>query len=781
MEDGVKLKLMGVLLVLAASAWSQRLEHKIVLPDSLTSAKRPSVLLYNPTDTTLWVGADQQVLVLKPVTGAWVAKMRVQHQVTQMCLNQSRDKVYIGSMSDSMMVADAATHSIVRRVPNAGPALQLVHSRASDRIFYAAQDTFLGVVDCALDSVIGHIAVNGIVSDICVNPDGSKLYCATEADMNMQVIDCIAESVVKSFWTGYGPFHLFYNPLANKVYCTEYEDEDLAIVDAVRDSLLRFISFDYRPGVLGFNPRENKVYCALQATALAVISGATDSLLAEAYVDGTASAIACDSLNNVVYATASGNDCVSLVNGSNNGSMGHLPVGDNPVAVCNAPGAGKLYVANRNDASLTEVGGDPPQVLGTLVIGMEPWLLDWAGNVNRVYCTDRHRGRLAVIDADRDSVCSIKALPVPALAVLAVPAENKVYCAGGSPADSTALSVVVQPQDSLARTTKLAGYVQSMLYDPAFRMLVLLDDYPLQLLGVDCRNDSLRWSVALPGQVGGMTLAFQEDRVFVGSGDSVTAYDAETGSRFASIQLAGWPYLLSYVSGHNQVAVAQQLGDSIVFISAATCSVAGRVWTPGYTASMVYNRRHDRLYCSSGDSGLVAIDCATLEVTPIPSTYSASRLLLDTIADKLYSLAYATVQVLDCNTNLLVESLPIGDEGGTLAWNPVNRRVYVSMPMESEILAFYDSTIAAIAEAPASVLEFRTVPGIVAKTMFIPGLTDPQMKTRIFLLDMTGRRVRALKPGLNDVSSVAAGVYFVRDLRPGVGGRGEVRKVVIAR
>jgi hypothetical protein len=49
------------------------------------------------------------------------------------------------------------------------------------------------------------------------------------------------------------------------------------------------------------------------------------------------------------------------------------------------------------------------------------------------------------------------------------------------------------------------------------------------------------------------------------------------------------------------------------------------------------------------------------------------------------------------------------------------------------------------------------------------------------LFDMTGRQVMALRPGLNDVRSLAPGVYFVME-RSAVGGERSavsVRKVVL--
>jgi hypothetical protein len=89
---------------------------------------------------------------------------------------------------------------------------------------------------------------------------------------------------------------------------------------------------------------------------------------------------------------------------------------------------------------------------------------------------------------------------------------------------------------------------------------------------------------------------------------------------------------------------------------------------------------------------------------------------------------------------------------------------------------------------PATGLNPPAGNGIVRGVLELPGGSDfPVAKSRgletspTFLLDISGRKVMELHPGQNDVSRFGAGVYFVRGLGSGTGGRGEVRKVVITR
>jgi hypothetical protein len=66
---------------------------------------------------------------------------------------------------------------------------------------------------------------------------------------------------------------------------------------------------------------------------------------------------------------------------------------------------------------------------------------------------------------------------------------------------------------------------------------------------------------------------------------------------------------------------------------------------------------------------------------------------------------------------------------------------------------------------------------ILSGVLFLSDNRRPGTGDRVALLDISGRKVMNLEPGANDVSRLAPGVYFIRDVETGLG----VRKVVIAR
>ncbi|MCX6842359.1 MAG: hypothetical protein NTX53_08785 [candidate division WOR-3 bacterium] len=72
-------------------------------------------------------------------------------------------------------------------------------------------------------------------------------------------------------------------------------------------------------------------------------------------------------------------------------------------------------------------------------------------------------------------------------------------------------------------------------------------------------------------------------------------------------------------------------------------------------------------------------------------------------------------------------------------------------------------------------------PTLLRGVLELPGDRRPGTGDRAALLDIAGRAVLNLRPGPNDVSALAPGVYFVRNEGRGAGDVGRTRKVVLQR
>jgi hypothetical protein len=104
---------------------------------------------------------------------------------------------------------------------------------------------------------------------------------------------------------------------------------------------------------------------------------------------------------------------------------------------------------------------------------------------------------------------------------------------------------------------------------------------------------------------------------------------------------------------------------------------------------------------------------------------------------------------------------------------------------ERVALHFYDPV--ALEERPAVTGEPPPAASIVRGVLFLPrDMTElpgnSDCVPRLALLEATGRKVLDLRPGVNDVSRLRPGVYFVGEGSvSGAQGPGRIRKVVISR
>ena len=758
--------------------FSQQLVARIQLPGP-NWGRGPEKFFHCRIDSTLWVGTDSQAIVLNAVTGEILDGVAAYSQVTDIVWNSVGDKVYVADYTAHITVVERSTRHVLSRIyvgTTGSNGTRLAWCRNLNRLYAAREyDTLLTVINCASDSIIGHIPGIRHITAMCPNPSGTKLYC-TDADLGaVRVVDCATGAIVSTVFTGGEPNSLVYDSLLNKVYCADGSDQDVAAIDAVRDSIIRFISIDANADCLCLDPVEQKLYCGTGDNCVAVISALGDSLLATAYADGAVRAVAFDSADRVVYAAVPGRDCVAMIDAVNNGYLGSLAVGDYPVSVASLPEAGRVYVALGYDATLAIITSGLRRVTGAIALGMWPGLLAWSAGANRAYCAGDNNGVLAIIDGATDSVRKALVFEHTVTGMLPVPAEDKLYCGTEWSPDSAALYAVSLSGDSVISVSRFRGVTGIMCYSPTSRRLFCSGgalSSPYGLRAYDCRADTLVWESALGMQARALAWSPQDDRVYATSSDFVSVYDAGSGTRLRDFYVPHGPAVLCYVPGHNYVVAAIHDSTYITFFDAATCSLLARVEVGHSPTTMVYNARHDRLYCSVAGALVVGVDCATLlpsVVVPVSDDYPV--MALDTVADRLYARSRYSLDVIDCARNRRrVLTAPECWKVG-IAWNPVNRRVYVGDNDNSQVWVYQDTTVSGIEDSRFESSEEITLPGIVRGEFFLWPPAAGRQRSAV-LLDISGHKVADLHPGANDLRGIAAGVYFVRT----GDGRGDARR-----
>ena len=131
----------------------------------------------------------------------------------------------------------------------------------------------------------------------------------------------------------------------------------------------------------------------------------------------------------------------------------------------------------------------------------------------------------------------------------------------------------------------------------------------------------------------------------------------------------------------------------------------------------------------------------------------------------------------DTRTDSVVSGVHMPTGTDYLVRNSKTNRLYAIPGTDSVIQVVYDSIIFAGLQAPPGIpTQARRLQTLLNRSAPLRSPTDA------VLFDATGRRAAVLRPGPNDISHLAPGVYFVRE---GLGTRGQgpgkTRKVVVTR
>jgi YVTN family beta-propeller protein len=768
--------------LLAASAASgQYIESVITFPDTMGGASSIEALLYDSINNTVYVGAEN-IIVLDGATDRKIARIPV--EALRLGFDPTDNKVYaLGG--ESLHVIDAQTNAVIRSLPcgyydDQEPSL--AYCPVGNKMYYLAPDLGgIGVIDCSSDSLAGTIPVSDPYFPLALvyNPVRNKLYCADIGE-EVHVIDCATDSVIKvmvleGHYPGYRPicydpdddriyclgngayvidcatdsvikrvgdysyWDCLYNPVQHSVYCLN--DWSIERIDCASDSVVKTIWLPDRRDALGlsYNPVSNKLYCGSYRNSVFVVDCATDSIVAEARVVyiGARNRFCCNTRDNKVYCAHGEEGRVSVIDGVTNEVTAIVPTTHHkPGEPLYVPARDRVYCVDGLAGSILVIDGERNRLLGTRLVGVSPDGLEYCSQGGKVYCADYVVGGLSVIGGDSDTV--IGRIPDPRLGrpLSYLAGTGRLYCRCGD----SALAAIDAGADTVLRTIAIGHSFDVLLADPVRNRLLAAHQRGDTITVVDALRDSVAAEIVIGAPSKGYGFSPTQNRLY---------------------------------------CFGMQGGVSVVDCS--TYQVVGHIATPLGAYSTWWNPVSDKLYNAVGGFCFTIIDCRSNSVAAyLQVGEGASSVAFDTISNRVYCPCRNLLPVADGVGDTVVASLPVSGSG-ELAWNPAYRRMYV-ISSESTITVVRDTTTG-IEEGVWSVTGAQKPQPTIVRKVLMLGIVDSRQNTgyRGELLDAAGRRVLSLRPGANDVSGLAPGVYFVREHSAISRQHSEVRKVIVMR
>ena len=408
----------------------------------------------------------------------------------------------------------------------------------------------------------------------------------------------------------------------------------------------------------------------------------------------------------------------------------------------------RLYLGSSNDSSLLVFDPDHDSLVKTIAMG-PVWALAWDSVRNRLYIgtftNSAPRCPLKVLDCNADTLLPDLELGFEYWYGLVLsPASHKLYCTGLDTTERDKLVVV--STDSLKPIGTVPGLpsVGIAAYSPLKDWLYVLDYKSIYV--VDCRSDSIRASCDLGVSINATVVSSLTGRVYLGDDDSARVLVMDTTSTVVGrIRLPGsakvWNDAMAFFPDRNQVYGATGWDGVAFAVDALSDTLAGWVSYQRHIPSqMVHNPAGNRLYLmGEGTDDILVFDSAFGTPKRIPCSMYAEQAVMNQTLNRLYVATGYDLQVIDCNTDSLIESKEL-------------HGLYHPLPV---LVPYLNKVYLFSAEALDSVYVYDCLTDKLSSVLYLTtpvtgALYDPR-SNRVFFSCGPAPTVRALDPVTDEV------------------------------
>jgi len=401
-----------------------------------------------------------------------------------------------------------------------------------------------------------------------------------------------------------------------------------------------------------------------------------------------------------------------------------IPVGDYPEALCCNSVNNKVYCANNGSNAVTVIDGGTNAAIGEVEVGFEPCGLCYNSAADKVYCSYWNDGFVTVISGAGDTAITHIPMQVCHGFMCCDSTGNKVYCAG----DTGDVTVICGAGDSVLRVIHAGkeAAATSMTCSPHHRKAFCGFDFwsaPDTVFIIDCRSDSI----------------------------------------IAAVPVSDWPSSQCYNPTNDCVYCGADYDWTMTVIVCATNQAVA--WLDlGYgQSSACCAPPESKVFCTTYDGRLLVIDAGSNAVVDSLETGYCQKSFYNYLNHKVYLASWyddSAVTVIDAATHEVLCTIGVGVGPIDFCHNPVQNRVYVANYMSSSVSVIRDSAGGVEETMNDARGTMNTRATIVRGVLF---LLPSHLTLHPSLFSLSGQKVMSLRPGANDVSGLAPGVYFVRE------------------
>jgi len=220
----------------------------------------------NPTSNRIYVvTADSFLRIIDGTTNAVVASVPVPNTCCgfKIAVNQSTNRVYVVSgLTNALTVIDGLSGAILAS-PTLSPLLFSVAVNSTNNRVYVLTDSSILTLDGATNTVLSTLPLSVEPGTLAINPNTNRLYVTQRSGPGLLVVDTVSNSVVTSIAGGaaVNARDVSVNPTTNRVY-TPGINGGISIISGASNTVVANVSLPVPIVGIGVNPVTNRVYAS---------------------------------------------------------------------------------------------------------------------------------------------------------------------------------------------------------------------------------------------------------------------------------------------------------------------------------------------------------------------------------------------------------------------------------------------------------------------------------------------------------------------------------------
>jgi YVTN family beta-propeller protein len=359
--------------------------------------------------------------------------------------------------------------------------------------------------------------------------------------------------------------------------------------------------------------------------------------------------------------------------------IGTGPFGVSPQSVAVNPANGCVYIANFDSNDVTVLDGESHRVLATVSVGDQPIAIAVNWYHEKIYVANLGSNDVSVIDARFHQLLGTIPVGWQPTGIAVEPFGDEVYV---SCFLSSSVDVIDGLNGVVVRSIPTGGFPAGMVF--AGRLYVAnFGGSSISVISLVSHQEIAR----IPTSNFPEHLALNDTgtRIYVTYYDTnkVDVFNAQTYAPVASIPItnSGGSHPLAMNGVTGTLYVADQWGDRVEIINAATHQVTASVATSSMPSGIGIGSNQNRFYVAAqGSNSIQIFNGANLELL---AELSPHVFPVHMVADTFNGWAYVTsesddlVRVLDLFFREEYYPLPTGIRGGKLAFNSLFNLLYV--------------------------------------------------------------------------------------------------------